>query len=89
MFITLVTVFCLGGICNKTFQKVTINTAQIIEVSDYKYYWRDDGITDGDGSFIPHKGVTKMNGCSITIKDKQFPYFTEFPCDDYVRPKLK
>lgn len=93
MFITLITIFCLGGVCKNPgneVNKVTINTSEILEVSDFQYYWRNDGKIEDNGSFTPNKGAVKMNGCFVKMKGKnRLPYFTEFPCDNYVRPKLK
>lgn len=91
MFITLITVYCLGEVCSfpKDIQKTTIQSTQVIQVTDHKYYWSTDGHVEENGHFQPNKNATLMNGCVIAVKDFQRPLFTELPCDTYVLPKLK
>ncbi len=91
-FITFITVFCLGNVCNfpgNDLKRVTVNVNDISSLEDHSYYWKKDGKFTDNGSFVPNKEATKMNGCVIKLKTKNsMPLFTEFPCDSYIL-KLK
>jgi hypothetical protein len=94
MLITLITIFCLGEVCtnpNNDVKTVTINKSDIVLVEDHGYFWKSDGKFEENGAFTPNKGATKMKGCYIRLRGEQRfpPIFTEFPCEDYVLPKLK